>query len=118
MKKLNSILNAIFTGWSRDFIVKRPKTFWRYLLRYPHNYTWTFGSILFIVLLVGGAIKYEAPVFWWWAMIPFILMVYNFVSEYFAFKGKGKGKLLAIIFYGACAMIVLYTAVRIFIIGA
>ena len=118
MKKFIALLHTFLTGWRRDFMVVRPKTFWKYLLRYPHNYTWTFGSILFIILLIRGAIRYEAPVFWWWALIPFILMIYNFVSEYFAFKNKGQGKLLVFIFYGACILIALYTIVRIFIVQA
>lgn len=86
------------------------------------NYTWLFGSLLFIGLFLRGALKYNAPIFYFLALIPFMMMIYNFIDEYQSFKLLKTGsrsitaQRLMYIFYGICALI-LFALISILIIN-
>ena len=120
MKKLLEYLNKFLAGWSKESVIERPKTFWKYFLYYPLNWSWTLGSILFIVLFLHGWKKYNAPIFNVLALIPLLMMIYNLFDEYNAFLYRKNGVLnvsatrLMYIFYGACALI-LFTVIAIVI---
>jgi hypothetical protein len=75
------------------------------------NYTWLLGSLLFIGLFLYGEAKYHAPIFYFMAMIPALMLVYNIIDEYNAYicsktgaRNASAGKLMYI-FYGASALI-------------
>jgi hypothetical protein len=79
------------------------------------NHLWLFGSLLFIGLCLHGVYKYQAPIFYMWAFIPFVMMIYNFVDEYHCFKGVGNSKRTAYIAYGLVALDVFIMILILFI---
>lgn len=89
------------------------KNFLQYFISYTNNWLWTLCSLLFIGLLINSAHKYQSVIFYLWASIPFILMVYNFIDEYNAYLFKRDGarkvsaKQLAHIAYGSCFLVLL-----------
>lgn len=102
---MKEYLKHFIEGWEKDSKIEKPKTFLKYFIHYPINWIWTLGSILFIGLFLTGEHKYEAPIFYFLALIPFLMLAYNVITEYNAFKNNGiSGKLMAFIFYGACVL--------------
>lgn len=86
MKKIFDFIRKYWKGWESFSVHQRPRTFWKYFTYYPLNWTWTLGSILFIYLFIEGGVRYESPLLWTASLIPFIMLVYNFVDEYYAFQ--------------------------------
>lgn len=102
---------------------ERPKTFWRYFVYYPLNWSWTFGSILFIGLFIEGSVKYESPLCLTASLFPSIMLVYNFVDEYYAFQWyvtgsrKVSAQTLQSIAKYSCSAVMLYLVIRTFVTG-
>jgi len=113
MKKFIEHLKHFLKGWKKDSVRELPETFWQYFIYYPINWSWTLGSLLFIGLFLYGEHKYQAPIFYFMALIPFLMLVYNLIDEYNAYLYKKNGvrnigaKRLMYIFYGASLVILL-----------
>ena len=87
MKKLlNKIKRFLKEGWHKFEIVNKPKTFFEYFIHFPLNWMWTLGSSGAILMFLEASKRYEAEIFLWLSAIPSILLIYNFVDEYFAFQ--------------------------------
>lgn len=113
MNPLVKIIRFFVEGYEKFSVRERPKTFFKYFIYYPLNWSWTLGSLLFIGLLIKGAIKYEAPIFYYLTSIPSLMIAYNIIDEYNAFKFYATGersvkaKILMYVFYGACALVLI-----------
>ena len=88
------------------------KDFMRYFISYSINWTWTLGSILFIVLFCMGGLKYSSPALWVLSVIPYTMLIYNLVTEYQAYTlkimdDKWLSKAMGLIFYGACFFVLI-----------
>jgi len=83
---IKNIKRFLTEGWRKDGVHDRPKTFFKYFIYYPINWGWTLGSLLFIVIFIEGAIRYESPLLWVVISFPLIMLIYNFVDEYYAFQ--------------------------------
>lgn len=111
MQTLIDYIKHFLQGFRKDGEHERPKTFWRYFIYYPINFTWTLGSILFIGIALYLKQKYEAPIFYFISLIPFLLLVYNLLDEYEAFQWYMTGsrsitaKRMMFTFYGLCGLI-------------
>ena len=118
MDKIKSFLK----GWESHSTHQRPKTFWKYFIYYPLNWMWTLGSILFFILMLKGAVKYESPMIYYLSSIPIIMMAYNFTDEYYAFQWYRTGdrkitaKTLINICAGAVAFIIFSAIALMFIL--
>ena len=123
MVLFDKIKHFLKYGWSKDGVHERPKTFWKYFLRYPLNWMWTLGSILFIGIFIEGAIRYESPLLWTATLFPFIMLIYNFVDECYAFQWyitgarKVSARTLQNIVKVLTSAVMLYLIIRTFITG-
>lgn len=123
MKELLDKLRIFFKGWEKHGEHERPNTFLKYFMYYPLNWMCTLCCILFVVLFIKGAIKYESPLLWTATLFPLIIMVYNSVDEYYAFKWystqerKISAKTLQNIAKYSCGVIMVYLIIRTFITG-
>lgn len=79
------------------------------------NHLWLFGSLLFIGLLIRSYVNNPAPIYLMIMIIPFLMIIYNFVDEYHTFKKSGKSFLTACIFYGLCGLDLLIIIIKAFI---
>ena len=84
-------IKRFLSGWETHGSHERPKAFWKYIIYYPLNWMCAFGCILFIGLFIYGGIKYESPLAWTCALFPLIILVYNFVDEYYSFQWYSTG---------------------------
>lgn len=92
------------------------KNFLAYYFSYTINWMWTLGSILFTILSLNGQIKYEAPIFYFFALASILMLIYNIISEYKSYRKDYKyNRLIVYIFYGLCFLIVLTMCVILFI---
>jgi len=103
-------------------ISEQPKTFWQYFRRKAFNWAWTLGSLLAIGGFTEGWLNYDrAEIFLWMSLIPIILLIYNTVDEYYAFKWFSTGTrklsadLLRRITGTSCGLVFLYIVVRVMI---
>jgi hypothetical protein len=91
VNQLATKLKAFLNGWESFTVHQRPKTFFKYLTYYPINWSVLFGFSFFIWMMIRSAGKYEAPIFYFMAFIPFSVMVYHFIDEYYAFQWYTTG---------------------------
>lgn len=123
MKNISDIIKKFFGGWQSYSEHERPKTFLKYFVYYPLNWSWTFGSLLFIWIFINGYIKYESQLCLTATLFPLIMLVYNFVDEYYAFQWyvtgarKISAQTLQRIVKYSCSMIMLYLIIRTFVTG-
>lgn len=116
-------IKKILAGWQKVEERDRPKTFWKYFIYYPLNWSWTLGSILFIGVFIEGGIKYESPLCLTAFLFPLIMLIYNLVDEYYAFQWyitrlrKVSAFTLQNIAKYACGGVMLYLVIRTFITG-
>lgn len=89
MKALIYIKKLFTTGVVKDTTKKIPSTFLGYYLSFMLNYIWTLGSLVFMALLIHSGLCNNGNgfVYYLFAGIPTVLLVYNIVTEYCSFKG-------------------------------
>ena len=123
MNYFKNKINKFFKGWKSYSEYEIPKTFFKYIIRYPLNWLCFFGCILFIGLFIQGGVKYESPLIGTSALFPLLILIYNFVDEYYAFQWyitgarKIRAKVLLNIFIYSCSAVMLYLIIRTFITG-
>ncbi len=113
MKELLAKIKKFFKGSESFSVIERPKTFWKYYIRYTLNWGWIIGSLFFVVMFSYSAWNKQAPVYLFLLCIPVLMIIYNILDEYNAFqwyitkKRSVTAKRLMYIFYGACGLILL-----------
>lgn len=112
---INTIKSFLVKGYQRDKLIYPPRNFFQYFHRFPYNYLCTFGMILFIFLFYQGGKKYESPLLYLCISFPAIILIYNFVSEYFSYKKWGHGKLLLNIAFFSCLSMFLLITILLFV---
>lgn len=123
MKEFIDKIRNFLKGYEKHGEHQRPKTFWKYIIYYPLNWMCLFGCGLFIVLFIKGGIKYESPLVWTSTLFPLIILLYNFVDEYYTFKWyitgtrKITAKTLQDIAKYSVGAVMLYLIIRTFITG-
>lgn len=88
MKAFIYIKKLFTTGVVKDTTKKQPTTFLGYYLSFMLNYIWTLGSLIFMCLAIhsGMCNNGHGIVYFLFAAIPAVLLIYNIVTEYCAFK--------------------------------
>ena len=123
MKDLLNKIKKLFMGWEKHGEHARPNTFLKYVLYYPLNLLCLFGCLLFIGLFIIGGIKYQSPLLWTCILFPLIILIYNFVEEYYSFQWyrtetrKVTAKTLQNIAKYLFSAVMLYLIIRTFITG-
>jgi hypothetical protein len=102
MKQFFKDISLFFTeGWHKTVLVEKPKNFWEYFTGYSLNWLWTLSTAAWFV----DFLHKQVPMFTVLSAIPFLLLIYNFVTEWNAYKKNGiSGAMMAYLFYGACAL--------------
>ena len=121
--KLIDKIKVFLKGWEKQGSHPPLNNFWKYFIFFPLNWCWTLGSVLFIGLFIKGAIEYQSPLLWVATLFPLIMLVYNFIDEYYAFQWYKTGtrkisaKLLITIVKYLTTIVLLYMIIRTFITG-